>query len=407
MTQLRGRFLCPAPSRPTLDVMDDALVTVGDDGRIAQVQPAPPACPLPETRPGCVLMPGFVDTHVHFPQTRILGSASGPLLPWLERSVFPEEARFADRAYAEAVAEQFCAALARWGTTAASIYSSSHPGATDVLFAALDRWGLRAQVGLTLMNQGAPEALLLDTGPAMEASEALIERWHGAGRLRFCVTPRFALSCTPELLRAAARLAERHALPVQTHLSENLDELDATARAFPGHRDYLAVYEAHGLVGPRSLFAHCIHLSDGEWGRMADADVAVAHCPDSNFFLGSGCMPLAPAVARGLRVGLGTDVGAGRAFSLRRVVASAYDAALVLRQPVSAEDLLWRATRGGALALDPEARFGCVAPGYDADLIAISMPEGLSGVALLDALAFRRDDGPVAAVWLQGRLLKT
>lgn len=399
---LRGRLLCPHPELPRVDFVADGLVRVDAAGRIAAVEV--PGYGVPETYPGAVLLPGFVDTHVHFPQTRVLGSASGPLLPWLERSVFPEEARFAEAAYAAAVAEEFCDALVRFGTTCAAVYSSSHPVAAEVLFAALDRRGLRGLAGLTLMDRGAPAAVLLAADAALAACESLIERWHGhdRGRLQFCVTPRFALSCTPGLLRGAGRLAQRHALPVQTHLSENRAEIAATAAAFPGASDYLAVYEDHGLGGSRSLFAHCVHLSEGAWDRIAAQDAAVAHCPDSNFFLGSGCMPLTAATGRGIRVGLGTDVGAGRSFSLRQVMAAAYDASLIGGAAVDAEGLLWHATRGGARALGLAGVIGCVAPGYDADLIAVDVPEDARGAALFDALAFRRDAGPVRAALVRG-----
>lgn len=405
---LRGRLLCPHADAPRVTRIADGLVEIGDDGRIAAVGPAPADCEVPESFPGAVLLPGFVDAHVHFPQTRVIGSASGPLLPWLERSVFPEEARFAERCYAAAVAWEFCEALVRQGTTCAAVYASSHPAATEILFAELERRGLRALVGLTLMDRGAPPGLLLAAGPALAACEALAERWHGrdGGRLQFCVTPRFALSCTPELLRGAGRLAEARGLPVQTHLSENTAELAATAAAFPAARDYLGVYEDHGLCGPRSLFAHCIHVSAGEWDRLASAGAAVAHCPDSNFFLGSGCMRLRAATERRVRVGLGTDVGAGRTFSLRQVMASAYDASLIVGAPVPAEELLWHATRGGAAALGLGAALGCLAPGFDADLVAIDAPELAADAALFDALAFRRDAGPARAVYVRGRLLR-
>jgi guanine deaminase len=192
------------------------------------------------------------------------------------------------------------------------------------------------------------------------------------------VVPRFALSCSGALLRGAAELAARHGLLVQTHLSENRDELRATAAAFPDLPDYLAVYEHHGLVGARTILAHCIWLSDGEWDRVAARGAAVAHCPDSNFFLGSGCMPLAKAAARGIPIGLGTDMGAGRTFSLRRVAAAAYDAALVVEAPVAPAELLWRATAGGAAALGLDRVIGRVAPGLDADLVAIDVPAGAS-----------------------------
>jgi guanine deaminase len=404
---LRGRLLCPRPEEARVDEVADGLVTIDERGRIAAVEVAGADCEVKESFPGAVLLPGFVDSHVHFPQTRVLGSASGPLLPWLERSVFPEEARFAAATYAAAVAEEFCDAMIRQGTTCAAIYSSSHPVAAEALFSALDRRGLRGLAGLTLMDRGAAAAVLLAADPAIAACESLAERWHGHddGRLQFCVTPRFALSCTPGLLRAAGRLAERLALPVQTHLAENTAEIAATGAAFPEARDYLAVYEDHGLGGRRSLFAHCIHLSEGAWDRVAAQDAAVAHCPDSNFFLGSGCMPLMAATGRGVRVGLGTDVGAGRSFSLRQVMAAAYDASLIVGAPAEAEALLWHATRGGARALGLAA-IGCVAPGFEADVIAVDVPEGATGPALFDALAFRRDAGPVRAAWVRGRRLQ-
>lgn len=412
---LRGRLLCPRPEDARVEYLADGLIEIDAAGKIVAVGPAPEGCDEPESYPGAVLLPGFVDTHVHFPQTRILGSASGPLLPWLQRSVFPEEARFAEARYAAAVAWEFCEQLVRHGTTCAAIYSSAHPIAAELLFDELARRGLRGLAGLTLMDRGAPDDVLLAAGPALEACTRLVERWHGHddGRLQFCVTPRFALSCTPELLRGAAALAERHGLVVQTHLAENHDEIAATAATFPGSRDYLGVYDDHGLCGPRSLFAHCVHMSEGTWDRMAERGAAVAHCPDSNFFLGSGCMDLQAPVRRGIRVGLGTDVGAGRTFSLRQVMAAAHDAALVVagrepgpRERVTAEGLLWHATRGGARALGL-AQVGCLAPGYEADVVALDVPEAIvEAAALFDAIAFRRDAGPARAVLVRGRVLR-
>jgi len=406
---LRGRLLCPRPGEARVDLIADGLLEIDAAGTIAAVGPAPADCEVAESYPGAVLVPGFVDAHVHFPQTRILGSASGPLLPWLTRSVFPEELRFAEARYAAAVAWEFCEQLVRHGTTSAAIYSSSHPIAADLLFTELERRGLRALAGLTLMDRGAPPGLLLAAGPALDACAALVDRWHGrdGGRLRFCVTPRFALSCTPELLRGAGELAARHALPVQTHIAENLDEIAATAATFPEAADYLDVYDGHGLCGPRSLFAHCIHLNDDAWDRMAARGAAVAHCPDSNFFLGSGCMQLHAPTSRGVRVGLGTDVGAGRSFSLRQVMAAAYDAALAVGAPVRPEALLWHATRGGALAMGLGEVVGCLAPGFEADVVALDVPDYVHGeAALLDAIAFRRDAGPVRATLVRGRVLR-
>lgn len=400
-TLLRGPALLPRRSEPRFDLLPDALLEI-EGGRITAIGPAPPGCSTPNSHPGCVLLPGFVDTHLHFPQARVIGSASGPLLEWLERSIFPEEARYADYAFARAAAEDFCDKLVRQGTTCASVYASSHPASVQALFEAMHARGLRGQVGLVLMDRGAPEALLLPVGPAMDACFELAARWHGRDGLAFCVTPRFALSCTPELMAAAGRFAAEHRLPIQTHISENLAEIAATAEVFPEAGDYLAVYEAAGLVGPRTLLAHAIHLSEAEWGRVVQQRAAIAHCPDSNFFLGSGCMPLRAALNRGARVGLGTDVGAGRSFSLRRVAASAYDASLVVGARVEPEELLWLAGPGGAEAMGLGEVVGWLEPGMEADLVAVRC-EGAS--AIYDQLLFQHDAPVVEATYVRGRRL--
>jgi guanine deaminase len=400
------RAAAPSPAAAALERWDDALIEIDAHGMITAIGPAPADCPIPTTHPGCVLLPGLVDTHLHFPQTRVIGSASGPLLEWLERSVFPEEARFAEVAYATEVAREFCDALVAQGTTCAAIYGSSHPVASAVLFAELERRGLRATLGPALMDRNAPDDVLLEASAALDACAALVERWHGCdrGRLRVSIVPRFALSCTTPLMRGAADLAARHGLWIQTHIAENHGEIAATAAAFPDARDYLAVYEEHGLLGERTILAHCIWLSESEWDRVASADASVAHCPDSNFFLGSGRMALGHAARRGIRVGLGTDIGAGRSFSVRRIAASAYDNALVVGDPVDAERLLWLATTGGAQALGLGDVIGRLAPGFDADIIAVQRPR-VDDAGLVDALLFRHDAPPVAATYVRGTAL--
>jgi guanine deaminase len=405
---IRGRVLAPDPEQRRIAAWPDALIRIDADGRIAEFAAAPADCAIPETWPGAVVLPSFVDCHLHFPQTRIIGSASGPLLPWLQRSVFPEEARFADPDHAAAVAEEFCDALIAQGTTSAGVFSSSHPIAAEALLETLDRRGLRAVTGVTLMDRSAPAEVTLDADAALAALDALRERWHGhdGDRLRISVIPRFGIACTAELMRRAAAFAQRHQLLVQTHISEDLDELRVTAELFPESRDYLAVYEDHGLARARSIFAHAIHLSDDEWARVAAADVAIAHCPDSNFFLGNGCMPLRAALERDVRVGLGSDVGAGRTFSMRRVASSAYDASLIHGERVEPEQLLWLATRGGARVLGPAERIGCIAAGFDADLVAIDLPAAADDLArTIDALLFRHDAGAVRATLVRGAVL--
>jgi guanine deaminase len=398
----RGRVLQPLEGR--FQYIEDGLLDI-EDGTLAGIRAAPVGCTIPETHPGCIWLPGLVDTHLHFPQTRIIGSASGPLLPWLNRSVFPEESRFSERSYAEMVAEEFCDAMIRAGTVSACIYGSSHVAATDALFAALDRRGLKAIAGMTLMDRDAPDALLLDADRAREGSLELIERWnnHDGGRLRYCITPRFALSCSPALLEAAGDLASSHDLWLQTHVSENPDEIRAAMALFPGHRDYLSIYKDFGLLGRKSIYAHCIHLSEAEWMDIVEADAVVSHCPDSNFFLGSGCMPLADALSMGAKVAMGSDIGAGRSFSLRLSAGRAYDASLMRKAPVSSEKLLWLATVGGAEAC---GFGGGMEVGEDADLSVIRLPQFESLEETIDGILFRHDALGAEAVYVRGRRLR-
>lgn len=371
----RGRLLTPL-SGGGLRYLDDAVIVV-EDGHITSVSPwesAPPR-PVHDLRPA-VLVPGFVDTHVHFPQTRVIGHAGAPLLEWLEGTIFPEEARFAEAAYARAVAAELVAALAAAGTTTASVYSTSGESATHILFEALAASGLRALAGLTLMDEDCPAPLRVPRAEAMASCARLAARWHGhdGGRLGFVVTPRFALSASRALMEDAARFAADRALLVQTHLSEQPAEGAAVLAKHPFAADYLGVYEAVGLLGSRTLFAHAIHLSASEWDRIAASGARVAHCPDSNFFLGSGRMSLAAARARGVPVGLGSDVAAGRSFDMRRAMAHAYDNALCLGDRVSAEELFTMATLGGARALGLDAVTGSLEAGKEADFVALALP---------------------------------
>ncbi len=404
----RGRILTPLDAGGPLRFLDDGLLIV-EDGRIVSVAPFDRADfvgPSLDLHPR-LLLPGFIDTHVHFPQTRVIGRASGPLLDWLERTVFPEEARFREEPYARAVAAELCARLLAAGTTTSSIFSSSSPLATELLFQALADAGLRAFAGLTLMDQACPPELRLGKREALAACERLIFRWHGhdAGRLAFAVTPRFALSCSRPLLEGAARLAAGHRLLMQTHIAENPAEGQAVLASHPWGEDYLGVYEKTGLLESRALLAHAIHLSPREWDRVALHKASIAHCPDSNFFLGSGRMRLAEARSRGVTVGLGSDVAAGRSFDLRRAMASAYDNALCVEQPLTPDELVSMATLEGARALGLDAVTGSLEPGKEADFIALGLPDYLEDrEAILGQLAFG-DAGRVERVFVRGRLL--
>ena len=403
MPRLRTRLLTPdGPDRARW--LPDALVEIDPAGRITAVGPWDGGPCDQDLRPG-VLTPGFVDVHLHYPQTRILGSASGPLLDWLQASTFPEEAAFADTAHAATVARAFTAALAAAGTTLCQAYGSVHPQAAQALFEALDARGLRAIAGPVLMDQGAPQALLLPAERALPALEALVDRWHGHdGRLQVAVIPRFALSCSRAMMEGAAALARDRGLWVATHLSENPAECRETTAMF-GARDYLEVYERAGLVHDHTVLAHCIHLSPGEWDRLAAAGAVVAHCPDSNDFLGSGGMPLAEVDARGIPLGLGTDVAAGRSFRVPRIASSAHDNALRqgLRPPPSR--WFWQATRGGALALKQD-QVGSVEVGMEADLVLHDLPSWVEGgEQALSWLLFHHDAPAPRKTWVRGRLV--
>lgn len=407
---LRGQVLTPTSEERGLRYLSDGVVELDAGGRIAHVgraRDAPRGALLRDVRPG-VILPGFVDAHVHFPQTRIVGRATGPLLAWLASSVFPEEARFRRRAYARAVAEEMAARLVAAGTTTAGIFSSSSPVATDVLFEQLAESGLRAVAGLVLMDRDCPPALQVPTARAIAACRRLARRWHGYddGRLGFAVTPRFAPSCSRELLEAAGALAQELDLVVQTHVSETRDEAEHALRAHPYARGYLDIYDRAGLLGPRTVLAHAIHLSAAEWRRLGAAGGTVAHCPDSNFFLGSGRMPLSRAERHGVVVGLGSDVAAGRSFSLRRAMASAYDNAMCLGEPIAPAALLRMATLGGAEALGLGTRVGSLEPGKEADVVVLGLPPHVEGRdAALAHVCFADDQHDARGVYVRGRRL--
>lgn len=398
--RLRCRVL--SPKSPT-DVLwiEDAVVEV-EEGRIVNVGPWTGGLADQDLRPA-VLVPGFVDAHLHYPQTRIVGAASGPLLEWLKRSTFPEEARFEDPEHARDVAQVFTQRMLASGTTMAMVYGSSHAVAAHALFDELDRSGMRALAGPVLMDAHSPHDLMVPVEEAIPFLEDLATRWdgHDDGRLRVAVVPRFALSCTREMLAEAGRVAREANLWVTTHLSENLEECRVATEMF-GTADYLQIYEEAGLLHERSVYAHCIHLSDSEWTRFADAGAVVAHCPDSNDFLGSGGMPTSTVLERGIPLAVGTDIAAGRSFRVTRTLSSAYDNGLRQGHRLPPELLFWLGTRGGALALG-ETRVGQLEPGRIADMVALDVPWWVGAAEqAVNAVLFDHDVR-VQQTWVGGR----
>jgi guanine deaminase len=343
-------------------------VGVADSLRAAHPQ-------VPVTDHGeALILPGFVDAHVHYPQTGIIASWGKRLIDWLNTYTFPEEMRFGDSAYAAEVAARYLDLVLAHGTTTVASYCTIHPESVDAFFTAAETRGLRAVAGKTCMDRNAPDGLRDTPRTAYDDSAALIARWHGRGRLTYAVTPRFSPTSTPEQLEAMGALWRANpTCLMQTHLSEQTDECTWVAELFPDARDYLDTYERFGLLGQGALFGHAIHLSSRERARLREADAALIHCPTSNTFIGSGLFDMDGLTAAGHRVGLATDTGGGSSFSMLRTMASAYEVAQLAHRALHPAELLWLATAGSARALRLDDRIGRLAPGMEADLVVLDL----------------------------------
>ena len=335
-----------------------------------------------------VLLPGFVDCHVHYPQIRVIGAMGLELLDWLRLRSLPEEARLADPAYAAGVAEQFARGLAANGTTTALVFGSHFPDAQEALFRAASDAGLRVASGLVVSDRGLLASLLVSPAHALELSRGLIERWHGRGLVRYAVSPRFSVSCSDELLSACGELTrEFDGLLFTTHLNESRGEVELVSSLFPWARDYLETYERFGLVDGRAVLAHDVHPTDDELRRLADAGATVCHCPTSNAFLGSGLFPLRRHLDAGVRVALGTDVGAGTGLSMLKEGLAAYQAQMLAGSDgarLSPAHLVWLSTAAGAAALGLSDEVGDLGVGKSADYVLIRAPEGSTLAAVLE-----------------------
>jgi guanine deaminase len=365
-----------------------------------------------EDLPGGMIVPGFVDAHVHYPQTERIASHGEQLLQWLERHIFPAEQAFADPAHAGAVAGFFLDELLRNGTTSALVFATVHAASVDALFAAALERNMRIVTGKVLMDMGPPE-LRDSVAEGRAETEALIARWHGRGRLGYAVTPRFALtSSDAQLADAGALIAEHSGVLMHTHLSENLGEIAAVRERFAEPRDYLDVYDRFGLVGPRSVFAHCIHMDDPALARMAEAGAGIAFCPTSNLFLGSGLFDLARAEAHGVHVGMGTDIGAGTSFSLLHTLGEAYKVCQLRGTSLDPFRALYLATAGGARVMGIGDKVGGLEPGQEADFVVLDcaatplLARRTRGASLFDrlfALQILGDDRAIARTYVAGR----
>lgn len=362
---------------------------------------------------GRILMPGFVDTHVHYPQADIIASPASGLVDWLDRYTFAAERRFADPQHAAQVASFFLDELLRNGTTTAMVWATVHPASVDAIMAAARQRGMRIVAGKVLMDRNCPAGLRDTAESSYRQSTALIERWHGVDRLGYAVTPRFAPTSSPAQLAACARLLDEHpGVWLQSHLAENRDELRWVAELFPDARSYADVYDRFGLLRERSVWGHGIHLDDVDRARLAASGAAIAFCPTSNLFLGSGLFDAVAADRHRLPFALATDVGAGSSFGMLRTMAAGYEVLQLQGQTLSALRAFYLATLGGAKLLGLDDRIGSFEPGREADFIALdpaATPLLERRTALADTLEERLfalmmlgDDRAVSAAWICG-----
>jgi len=382
-------------------------------GRADDLRAAHPSVPVVDYGAG-LISAGFIDAHVHYPQTGIIASWGKQLIDWLNTYTFPEEMRFGDGAVARAVAKTYFDLALDNGTTSMCSFGTIHPASVDAFFAEAQARGLRAVTGKTCMDVNAPEGLCDTAKSAYDDSKALLEKWHGVDRLGYAITPRFSPTSSREQLGALGALwSEYPGCLMQTHLSEQLPEIDWVHDLFPEARDYLDTYEACGLIGPGALFGHAIHLEAREKARLLDSDAALVHCPTSNTFIGSGLFDMAGLKNAGHKVGLATDTGGGSSFSMLRTMAAAYEVAQLRGTALHPAQLYWLATKGSAEAMRLDDKIGNLAIGLEADLIVLD----LQSTAAISQRAIRAttfwealfptimmgDDRAIGDVWVNGR----
>ena len=357
---------------------------------------------------------GFVDAHVHYPQTAMIASWGKRLIDWLNSYTFPEEMQFGDRAYADEIANRYLDLTIANGTTSVCSYCTIHPESVDAFFTAAQSRGQRVVAGKTCMDRNAPEGLRDTAQSGYDDSKALLQKWHGVDRLSYAITPRFSPTSTPEQLQAMGALwAENPDCLMQTHLSEQTDEIEWVKSLFPQARDYLDTYEEFGLLGARGLYGHAIYLEERERDRLREHGSSLIHCPTSNTFIGSGLFDMAGLMAEGHRIGLATDTGGGSSFSMLRTMAAAYEVGQLRGTPLHAAQLIWLATQGSAASLRMDDKIGNIAPGMEADLVVLDLAStpaiaqrSTRAKDLWEALfptIMMGDDRAISEVWIGGK----
>lgn len=344
---------------------------IADSGPFDAVRTRHADARIVDHRPHLVL-PGFIDPHIHYPQMQVIGSYAGSLLEWLNAYTFIEEQRFGDETHAARIAEAFLDELIREGTTTALTYCSVHPQSADALFGAAARRNMAMAGGKVMMDREAPAALCDTAQSSYDDTKALIARWHGKGRATYAITPRFAITSTPAQLEAAGALAREHpTCLIQTHLSENDGEIERVRQLYPEDQDYTAVYQRYGLLTDKALYGHCIHLNAREQAAMAEAGSVAVSCPTSNLFLGSGLFPRHRLAEAGVRIAYATDVGGGTSYSMLNTMDQAYKVAQLQGDRIHPLQSYHAITRGNAEAMGMVERIGTLDVGSDADLVVL------------------------------------
>jgi guanine deaminase len=385
-TLLRGRLLSFKRAPQDLDDADSYVYesdgglliengTITAAGPYADVKTKAPADVVEVDHRPHLILPGLIDMHLHFPQMQVIASYAANLLEWLNTYTFPEECRFVETAHATRIATHFYDELIRHGTTTAVAYCSVHKTSADAFFAEALKRNMRMVGGKVMMDRNAPQGLLDTPEMGYDETRQVIADWHGKGRNHVAITPRFAITSTPQQMAATAALAREFPdLHIQTHLSENHDEIRYTCELYPDAIDYTDVYAHYGLLGPKSLFGHCIHLSEREADAMSTSGAVAVHCPTSNLFLGSGLFPLKALARRGkpVRIGIATDIGGGSSYSMLRTMDEAYKIQQLLGERLNPLDSYYHMTLGNAEALSLADRIGTLELGTEADLVVLN-----------------------------------
>ncbi len=392
------------------------------DGKIAATGPADAMrAAYPQARVTdygrALISAGFIDAHAHFPQTAMIASWGKRLIDWLNSYTFPEESRFGEPAYAQEVARRYFDLTLAYGTTSTCSFCTIHPESVDAYFTAAALHGQRVWGGKTCMDRNAPDFLRDTAQTGYDQSKALLAKWHGAGRASYAITPRFSPTSTPDQLAAMGALwAENPDCLMQTHLSEQTDEVAWVKSLFPTARDYLDTYESFGLLGKGGLYGHAIYLEPREKDRLREVDASLIHCPTSNTFIGSGLFDMDGLKSAGHRIGLATDTGGGSSFSMLRTMAAAYEVAQLRGRALHPAELWWLATQGSARALHADHLIGNIAPGMEADLTILD----LSSTPAIEQATRRAetlwqalfptimlgDDRAIRATWIAGKPVK-